>query len=664
MEEKQDTGSVDGGCEESVDTENVHPEGGENSGNATTEGRSSYLRLGEALRRVRRRLFQDDGLVQQCPVPKRKQCLVSLRCDESTPDELELSQKLPIQFRKQPDGDCMDKDGFFAGGMDVFKEVYERYTQRICDEMYRYLKKGDNGVRRLLHDSIKFNSSAEFDSLYNKLCAALYSIDGWIIAVHDEGSTRSYRNRLSGWQTKEVPWSVLENPYVKEEIIDEFGNFYRITQDEVVWNQGTLEEEIEAIPKPYWGHFHVIHGCDWYNSECRHFKRSIDVAPRYRKIRRMESVSKEHVFNILKYIQTNDKWLLHYKDPSGQERRYVLRAQCLPSDGVCEGETARSVEEGVAEDEVVREGRNEEIEAYNEDPERGHSGNSKSSRARDYTTQKLLNYLQNMVCYPIDHVFQTPDWYKSPYKFYLPSDKIIKRCTNILGKIIMNWEYSDFVRHYEHLETKCIWGAPSLDTVDNYYMSYEKSCDVIEELLDYQLKFNSSTSELTELERKQQFCQDLYDILEKKIPKKNSFQIISPPSAGKNFFLDSVFAFYWNVGLIRNFNKYESFPLMEAVDKRVNCWNEPNFEPAAEDTIKMILGGDPIKTPIKYEQERNIMRTPVIIMTNKNVFKQNEAFDDRIITYHWERAEFLKEYRKKIHPMTWTYLVNNYVNTL
>lgn len=664
MENEQVCNDINRSVPESDEIENVHPEDGENIGAASGEQGNSYFRLGEAIRRVRRRLFQDDGLVRQCPVPKQRQRLISLQCDESIPDEAELSQRVPVRFRKQPDGDCMDQDGFFAGGMDVFEEVFQRYTQRICDEMYRYIKKGNNGVRRLLHDSVKFTNQSEFDSLYNKLCQSLYSIDGWIIAVHDEGSTKHYRNRLSGWQTKEQPWSVLESPYIKEEIIDEFGNFYRVTQDEVTWNIGTMEEEVENIPKPHWGHFHVIHGCDWYNSECRHFKRSIDVAPRYRKIRRLESISKEHVFNILKYIQTNDKWLLHYKDPSGQERRYVLRAQCLPSNGVCEGEASGSMEESLTENEMVGEGRIEERPDDNEDLERGDGGNSKSSRARDYTTQKLLNYLQNLVCYPIDHVFQTPDWYKSPYKFYLPSDKIVKRCTNILGKIIMNWEYQDFVRHYEHLETKCIWGAPSLDTVNNYYMSYEKSCDVIEELLDYQLKNNLSTTELTEIEKKQQFCQDLYDILEKKIPKKNSFQIISPPSAGKNFFFDSIFAFYWNIGLIRNFNKYENFPLMEAVDKRVNCWNEPNFEPAAEDTIKMILGGDPIKTPVKYEHERNIMRTPVIIMTNKNVFKQNEAFEDRIITYTWERAEFLKEYRKKIHPMTWTYLVNNYVLNL
>lgn len=66
-------------------------------------------------------------------------------------------------------------------------------------------------------------------------------------------------------------------------------------------------------------------------------------------------------------------------------------------------------------------------------------------------------------------------------------------------------------------------------------------------------------------------------------------EIVSPPSAGKNFFFDPVLSFYINRGTIRNFNRYTSFPLQDTVGRRILVWNEPNCESSAFDTVKKFL---------------------------------------------------------------------------
>lgn len=88
--------------------------------------------------------------------------------------------------------------------------------------------------------------------------------------------------------------------------------------------------------------------------------------------------------------------------------------------------------------------------------------------------------------------------------------------------------------------------------------------------------------------------QDVYDICEMKKPKINSLFILSAPNAGKKYFFDAILHFYCNFGQVGNFNKYSSFPLQEAVNKRILLWNEPQCEPSSFEELKMLFCGDTI----------------------------------------------------------------------
>lgn len=185
------------------------------------------------------------------------------------------------------------------------------------------------------------------------------------------------------------------------------------------------------------------------------------------------------------------------------------------------------------------------------------------------------------------------------------------------------------------------------------YATLEESLVMIEDLLKFQ--FEDSEEKITK------FLVDLVDVLDKRIPKQNAFAVISPPSSGKNFFFDMITAICLNYGQLGQANKYNLFAFQEAPNKRLLLWNEPNYESAMTDTIKMMMGGDPYTVRVKYQGDTHVTRTPVLILTNNYVnFLQDSAFKDRIKVYKWRQAPFLKDIHVKPYPMAFFDLLNKY----
>lgn len=127
--------------------------------------------------------------------------------------------------------------------------------------------------------------------------------------------------------------------------------------------------------------------------------------------------------------------------------------------------------------------------------------------------------------------------------------------------------------------------------------------------------------------------------------------VLSEPNGGKNWFFDAVIHFFLNFGEIGNFNRHSSFPLQEAVNKRILLWNEPNAEPAAMDTLKMLLGGDTFIAKVKYENDAVVTRTPVIVLSNNDIFPKDAAFQSRLVRHRWRTAPLLRKYKLKPHPI-------------
>lgn len=185
------------------------------------------------------------------------------------------------------------------------------------------------------------------------------------------------------------------------------------------------------------------------------------------------------------------------------------------------------------------------------------------------------------------------------------------------------------------------------------YGTLEDSMNVIDTLLKYQ--FNDDDEEITK------FLIAIVDIVDKRIAKLNCLCVISPPSAGKNFFFDMIFALCQNYGQLGCANKHNVFAFQEAPNKRILLWNEPNYESALTDTIKMMLGGDPYTVRVKNQLDAHVCRTPVIALSNRAVqFMYDLAFQDRIVKFNWRVAPFLKDYNYKPYPMCFFEILNKY----
>lgn len=157
------------------------------------------------------------------------------------------------------------------------------------------------------------------------------------------------------------------------------------------------------------------------------------------------------------------------------------------------------------------------------------------------------------------------------------------------------------------------------------------------------------------------FLTTVVDIVDKKIPKLNTLVILSPPSAGKNFFFDTVFAVCLNYGQLGKANRFDQFAFQEAPNKRILLWNEPNYESSLTDTIKLITGGDPYTVRVKHMADQHVKRTPLIVLTNNTVgFMTDQSFKDRVVIFRWKYAEFLAQIELKPYPMAFFDLLNKY----
>lgn len=151
------------------------------------------------------------------------------------------------------------------------------------------------------------------------------------------------------------------------------------------------------------------------------------------------------------------------------------------------------------------------------------------------------------------------------------------------------------------------------------YLSVTESMEMIEKILEIQTDGNV-----------QQFVKEVYAVMEKTLPKKNCIYVISAPSSGKNYVFDAIRTFYLNTGQMGNFNRNTSFPFQDCDSRRVILWNEPNIEPSAYETVKMLLGGDTLSVNKKYEDYVEIYRTPIIMLTNNEVLNRDPVWRDSL----------------------------------
>jgi len=286
---------------------------------------------------------------------------------------------------------------------------------------------------------------------------------------------------------------------------------------------------------------------------------------------------------------------------------------------------------------------------FNEGIVDGKENNCEETENKTFKVPEIENFLKSFPCSPPSLCFESNAWNEHPRFVYKSiNNEFIQ---SILRK--WNWELrqksiEDLWGYYSGLDfNHCLFRVSS--NPFDYYYDLAESTNIMVELLEFQ--FSNDQEKILE------FIRSLHRILEKKLPKKNTMVMIAPPSSGKNFFFDTILHYFLNFGQIGNFNKHSTgFPLQEAVNRRILLWNEPVFESSAEETMKMIFGGDTCNVKVKFSRDANLQRTPVIVLSNSNNIPRSLAFTDRCFFYTWKRAPYLIKYTKKPNPLC-TYLL-------
>ncbi|CAN8006938.1 unnamed protein product [Ixodes hexagonus] len=150
------------------------------------------------------------------------------------------------------------------------------------------------------------------------------------------------------------------------------------------------------------------------------------------------------------------------------------------------------------------------------------TSNQARRRAQTHTEDTLYDILCQNPVSPLTNVTRTPMWLeRSDLRFIRLDDRRLQRAIQVFNEQMCNWTTLNFITLYE--QTNPLFDAPH-GNLAQYYVDVEQSYMAMVGLLEYQ--FGSAVPE---------FVHALYDLLERRIPKKNCMEIVSAPSAGKNF---------------------------------------------------------------------------------------------------------------------------------
>lgn len=411
-------------------------------------------------------------------------------------------------------------------------------------------------------------------------------------------------------------------------------------------------------------HLHVLHDCQWNGYSCRchnvlSVKRSVS-----RDVHADHGSTFEHIKNVFIYgakegrYNSYTKVGSHYQLPGGRDyfgqetKKVVLQSTVLGHRYLHAMQLERRLEKECSLREGIHrpEQQSSKVTAPIKDGFGG--GTSKRGSGSKHLCTTIEGFLNNNPCFPITAIKYTDAWINSNLKTLSSKCSAFETALENYKTLLTKWNIQKFTEYY--INRHCIFAAVNED-FDEHYFSVSESVDHIHKFLKFQLNIEKDEDDF--LPRLKDFWETVYNICDKKLKKKNTIYIISVPSAGKNWFWNMILEFYLNTGIIENFTRAHAFPFNDAVNRRINLWNEINFMPSALDTVKMIAAGDTFATNIKHKPNAALFKTPLIAMSNPpNVFR-DAAFKDRVAIYHWKKAPFLKKVHKYPHPLTYPYFI-------
>ncbi|KAH7964043.1 hypothetical protein HPB51_027719 [Rhipicephalus microplus] len=230
-------------------------------------------------------------------------------------------------------------------------------------------------------------------------------------------------------------------------------------------------------------------------------------------------------------------------------------------------------------------------------------------------SKESYEWLRENSVSPLSNVVRILRWLVDPvFQFIRLGNERLKEAIQVFLGELCSYSTLNFIEMYKN--TPPLFDAPPGDLA-TFYMDVPTSFDARIELLNFQ--FHGIHEEVLD------FVNNLYSLLERTDPKKK---------------------------MHRNWG---------TVVRRILVCNEPNCESCAFDTVKKSFGGDVDTVAVKYPADQNISRTPVLVLSDNEVFPSDDALNHHMWCYKWRACPPMKKCDKKIHGMALVLLFDTFV---
>lgn len=269
-------------------------------------------------------------------------------------------------------------------------------------------------------------------------------------------------------------------------------------------------------------------------------------------------------------------------------------------------------------------------------------------------SSKIYDLLERTAICPLESIKSEKCFLNDDFLTDPDNNNRVNEAIKMWSHKINDYTLREFFEMYEKGKETFIFSKSKV------YYTMDESVDILDRLLRHQFDDDEDLIHL--------FLQQLVNVVDfqpKDNPhsniKCNTFLVFSPPSAGKNFFFDTLFTLCLNMGQLGTANKSNNFAFQDAANRRIILWNEPNYESSMTDYLKTLFEGGDTKVRVKMMGDTHIKRTPIIILTNNHVnFMSDLAFNDRIKQYKWKSAPFLKDCLLKPYPLSFFKILLKY----
>lgn len=392
-------------------------------------------------------------------------------------------------------------------------------------------------------------------------------------------------------------------------------------------------------------HLHVVHDCRWAQSACRcswskSFRRMVGFR---RKARRLRHLQDQDLRAIAQYVVAQPRIGLLI-EIQGEPREILREARGIRLEPG-QGQSGDGLVEVCGMQGLCHGGRQGTGDGGGES-----TAQPPKTTARDAGRRRgggrqasIVGLMEQCIISPPENVVHIDRYINNDELVYFRHNtpfisNTINRYKRKINELTVE-ELFQFHQNKDHY-----YESLTIKSMLEYYLDIDESIKAIVRLLIHQFS-NVITM--------RNFLKTLYHFINKSLDdnKVNTIHVCGPPNSGKNFFFDSLCCFCINYGKIENPCRSNSFPFMNGVNRRINKWNEAKIDPAFFENVLDLMQGNVIYANVKYEAYTPITKTPLIVLSNHNVFPAEDRFNCRHIRYEWVQAPLLLDYNKKPFPL-------------